>query len=144
LYFPGLCFLHQVQVFREEELEELFPAGFFPFFLIPEGLEVYRVVLLSVSEVSISISHCFTLAYDKLSLVVRLSIMFLWCITKKPIKKSCLALSSLRKAAKVVQYESEDPFESLVPRSHWDSNLDVKSDRLLQEYWVGRETRFII
>jgi hypothetical protein len=81
----------QVLDYAEEELE------------LPEGLEVYRAVLSSGSEVSISISHYLTLAYNKLFFVVRLSTTFLWCLTKKPNKKSHLALSSLRNAAKVVQ-----------------------------------------
>jgi len=82
--FQGLCFLHQVQVFDfgEEELE--FPFGFLPFFLLPKGLEVNRAVFSWESEVSISNSHCFTSAYDKLSFVVRLSITFLWLLTKNP------------------------------------------------------------
>ena len=88
--------LHQVQVFGEEEEELLeFPdfAGFFPFLLLPQGIETKRAELSSISEVSISLSCCLTSAYDKLSFVVRLLITFLWCVTKKPNKKSLLALS---------------------------------------------------
>ena len=107
--FPGLWFFYQVQVFEEEEEEELleFPdfVGFCPFFLLPVGLETKRAELSSISEVSISISRCFTSAYDELSFVVRLSITFLWCLTKKPNRKSLLAISSLRNVAKVFQYE---------------------------------------
>jgi len=68
-----------VQVFGEEEeelLEFLSFDGFFPFFLLPEGLETKRAELSSISEVSMSISRCLTSAYDKLSFVVRLSITF--------------------------------------------------------------------
>src|SRR5882757_468386 len=74
--FPGLCFLHHVQVFDFGEEKSEFLAGFLPFFLLPEGLEVNRAVSSWESEVSISISRCFTSAYDKLSFVVRLSITF--------------------------------------------------------------------
>jgi len=112
-----------VQVFHEEEEEEellVFPdfVGFFPFFLLPEGLKTKRAELSSISEVSISISRCLISAYDKLSFVVRLLITFLWCLTNKPNRKSLLALSSSRNVEKVFQYESEEAFESFVRWSH--------------------------
>jgi len=91
-----------------------------------------------------SISCCFTSAYDKLSFVVRLSIMFSWCLTKKSNKRSLLALSSLRNVAKVFWYELEDAFERFVRWSDCDSNLDINTGKSVPEYWVGRETRFII
>ena len=87
-----------MQVFDDmKEEEELlnFPdfACFFPFFLLPEGLETTRAELPLILDVSISISHCSMSAYDKLSFIVKLSIKFLWYLTKKPNKKSLLAVS---------------------------------------------------
>ena len=125
-----------MQVFDEKEEEEellVLPdfVGFFPFFLLPEGLETKRAELSSISEVSISISRCFTSAYDKLSIIVRLSITFLWCFTTKPKKKSSLGLPSLRNVAKVFRYKSEEAFESFLRWSHWDSNLVINPGKCL-------------
>jgi len=133
LDFPGLCFLHHVQVLDFGEDESEFPFGFLPFFLLPKGIEVYRAVLSSGSDVSISISCCLTSTYNNLSFLVRFSTAFLWYLPKKPNKKS-LPLSSFRKFAKVVQYEPENPFESFSRWSHWKSNLDIQSRRPLPEY----------
>jgi len=127
-----------VQVFDEEEEKELleFPdfEGFFPLFLLPEGLETRRAELSSISELSISISRCLSSAYDKLPFVVKLSITFLWCLTKKSNRKSLLALSSLRNVAKVFLYKSEEAFESFVTWSHRDSNLDINPGKSVPEY----------
>jgi len=141
--FPELCFLNQVQVLDFGKEESEFNIGILPFLLSTEGLEINRVVSSSGSEVTISISRGIKSAYDKLPFVVRLSATFLWCLTKNRNNNSLLALSLSRKAAQVFQYKSGDPFESFVTWCHWDSNFDIKSDRLLPEYWVGRETRFI-
>ena len=137
-----------MQVFDEEAEEELLVlpdfVRFFPFFRLPEGLETKRAELSSISVVLISISRCFTSAYDKPSFVVSFSITFLWFVTKEPNKKSRLAICLLRNVAKVVWYESEDAFESFVRCSHWDSNLDTHPGKSVPDYWVGREARFII
>ena len=146
--FLGFCILHQVQTFEahaEEEEEDLwFNFNFFPVFSFPEAFETNWEESSTSLDVSISIRRCLTSTYVGLSFVVRLSTTLSWFLIKKPNKISLLALSSFRNAAKVSRYQLEAAFESFVRRSHCDSCLDIKPGKSVPEFWVGKETRFII